>query len=175
MVPKWRQMSLWPDDWYNLNDGGAEALQNIGEVWAKMGYEALGEDDYARLEPFMEPFDGVYNDEEVTIMSRVGNNGIQKELCRMFSQSSPDGDIWVLEWYTPKTNIQRRYLCDVAILLYGAQFDNDETQSMIMLTHALSSLRSLKLVVVDGDTIRGVRASPVEEAHANEVSFEDAQ
>lgn len=155
---------------YDISDG-ADALENIASVWAKMGYDKLGENDYARLEPFLEPFDAVYNDEEITVLSRLGHNGVQKEFCRMFSQPIAGEQVWVLEWYLPQGNVQRMYLCDVALTLYGAKFNNDETQCMIMLTHALASLRKLKLVV-RGETIQGMLDSSVEELQ--DASFEDA-
>jgi hypothetical protein len=60
---------LWPADWYDLNDG-AKALLNISKVWKKKGYTALVENDYARMEPFLEPFDGIYTDQEIVILSR---------------------------------------------------------------------------------------------------------
>lgn len=51
-------------------------------------------------------------------------------------------------------DIRREHLVRVSIMLYGKAFENDETQCMIMLTHAMSSLRQLK-IVVKGDTITG--------------------
>ena len=60
-----------------------------------------------------EPFDGVYNGDEITVLSRLGSNGVQKEFCRMFSQPAAEvpmsdkgkeeektaaEDVWVLEW-----------------------------------------------------------------------------
>ena len=81
-------------------------MANIEEIWAKIGYDKLTENDYARLEPFLEPFDGIYTDKEVVILSRVGNNGIQKEFCNMFVQNpqqssteqKSEDEVWVLEW-----------------------------------------------------------------------------
>lgn len=153
---------LWPIDWYDLSDG-EEALQNIAKVWGRKGYDSLSENDYARMEPFLEPFDGVYTDQEIVILSRIGNNGIQKEFCSMFLQGpeagagGPERDedgIWVLEWYLDKNDIRRLYLRQVAQIMYGSQFENDETQCMIMLTHSLSSLRRLK-ITIHGDQILG--------------------
>jgi len=145
---------LWPIDWYDLSDGKA-VLQNISRVWSEKGYDNLKENDYARLEPFLEPFDGIYTDKEIVILSRVGSNGIQKEFCSMFLQPADTAEeVWVLEWYLDPDDIRRIYLKQVARLLYGSNFENDETQSMIMLTHALALLRQLKITIHD-DYITG--------------------
>src|SRR3990172_5427374 len=111
-------MSHWPREWYDISDG-TEALENIASVWSKMGYDQLEEGDYSRLEPFLEPFDAVYNDEEIAILSRLGNNGIQKELCKMYapedgSVEGGGGGIFVLEWYLQKGDYRRKYLVQVA-------------------------------------------------------------
>jgi len=161
---------LWPIDWYDLSDGGEEVLQNISKVWERKGLETLSENDYARLEPFLEPFDGVYTDQEIVILSRIGNNGIQKEYCSMFMQ----GEVWVLEWYLDKDDIRRLYLRQVARLLYGNQYEQDETQCMIMLTHALSSLRQLKLTI-HGDQILGEFDDQEDDEPVMENSLEDPE
>lgn len=146
-------------DWYDLADG-ADALKNISAVWSKKGYDTLTANDYARMEPFLEPFDGIYTDQEIAILSRIGNNGVQKEFCSMFLQATDgsgataSGEVWVLEWYLEKDDIRRLYLRRVAQILYGSQYDNDETQCMIMLTHALSNLRRLR-ITIKGDRIIG--------------------
>lgn len=155
---------LWPVDWYDLADG-ADALQNIAAVWRKKGYGALTSNDYARMEPFLEPFDGLYTDQEIAILSRIGNNGVQKEFCSMFLQApsapigadsgaGPEAEVWVLEWYLDKDDIRRLYLRKISKILYGAEYGNDETQCMIMLTHALSNLRRLR-ITIQGDRIIG--------------------
>jgi hypothetical protein len=145
---------LWPDDWFNITPD-EEVLKNIGSTWAKKGYDTLDVDDYVRLEPFLEPFDGIYTETEKVILSRTGNNGVQKQFCSMFiTKDDKDQDLWVLEWHLPKGELKRNYLKRVSVLLYGSSFDNDETQCMIMLTHALSSLRQLK-IIVKGDKIYG--------------------
>jgi len=82
---------LWPIDWYDLSDG-RDVLRNISRVWAEKGYDNLAENDYARLEPFLEPFDGIYTDKEIVVLSRVGSNGIQKEFCSMFLQAGEAGE-----------------------------------------------------------------------------------
>jgi len=156
---------LWPKDWYDLSDEDKETLRNMGYAWAEKGYENLEENDYARLEPFLEPFDAVYTDTEIAILSRTGNNGIQKEFCSMFIQEEgPETgnnnnnnnveEVWVLEWYLDQDDVRRRSLRKIAKLLYGDNLNNDETQCLIMLTHALSSLRQL-VITIHGDTITG--------------------
>lgn len=50
---------LWLDDWYELSKDDKNTLRNIGAAWAEKGYNNLEENDYARLEPFLEPFDAV--------------------------------------------------------------------------------------------------------------------
>jgi len=95
-----------------LTDGGSTTLQNYGTKWLQIGYDNLTENDFARLEPFLEPFDGVYTDKEIAVLSRLGNNGVQKELCHMFmqqpstdnttadtAQTAEPEEVWVLEWY----------------------------------------------------------------------------
>lgn len=145
---------LWTPDWYDIKSD-EPVLKNIGSTWLKKGYDTLDANDYVRLEPFLEPFDGIYSDSEVVILSRTGNNGVQKQYCSMFiTKDQKDNDVWVLEWHIPKDDIKRVYLKRVSLLLYGSSFDNDETQCMIMLTHALSSLRQLK-ITIKGETIIG--------------------
>lgn len=145
---------LWTPDWYDIKTE-EPILKNIGSTWLKRGYDTLGADDYVRLEPFLEPFDGVYSESEVVILSRTGNNGVQKQFCSMYmTKDQNNTDVWVLEWHLPKDDIKRSYLKRVSLLLYGPSFENDETQCMIMLTHALSSLRQLK-ITVKGETLVG--------------------
>jgi hypothetical protein len=75
----------------------------------------------------------------------------------MFLQEPTSGQserVWVLEWYLSKTDIRRLYLKQVAEILYGSEYANDETQCMIMLTHALANLRRLK-ITIQGDQILG--------------------
>jgi hypothetical protein len=148
-----------------------DVLENIGQRWMKMGYDQLGDNDYARLEPFVEPFDAIYTDQEVSILSRVGQNGVQKEFCSLYVQppqggSAPnraqgstggvdDAEIWVLEWYLTVDDIRRDYLRMVSRLLYGESYENDETQCILMLTYAIAELRRLKLTI-QGETISGV-------------------
>lgn len=106
-----------------------------------------------------------YTDNEIAILSRTGNNGIQKEFCSMFiqppQQQGPEGhggpegeEVWVLEWYLDKTDVRRHSLKKIASLIYGEHLNNEETQCLIMLTHALSSLRQL-VITIHGDAITG--------------------
>jgi hypothetical protein len=171
---------LWPLEWFDITDGES-ALRNISRVWKKKGYETLTENDYARMEPFLEPFDGIYTDQEIVILSRIGNNGVQKEFCSMFLQPPVEGSaendgVWVLEWYLDKDDIRRIYLRQVAQILYGAQLENDETQCMILLTHALSNLRRLR-ITIKGEQILGefddLEGIPEAQEAVMENSFEN--
>lgn len=85
---------LWPAAWFDMDDETFKVLKDISTHWKKKGYDHLESEDYVRLEPFLEPFDAVYSDNEVVILSRVGNNGIQKQFCSMFLIK----DKWTLEW-----------------------------------------------------------------------------
>lgn len=171
---------LWSRDWFDIADS-ADVLENISEVWAKIGFEKLTQDDLARLEPFLEPFDAIYNDEEITILSRLGHNGIQKEFCRMFTHpkaNGPDGseraegDVFVLEWYLEKGDYRRSYLVSVATILYGSSFRNDQTQCMIMLTHSLARLRKLK-ITIQGDALHGEPDHSLEPLYDNSLEEGD--
>lgn len=163
---------LWPKSWYDIADG-EDALRSIARRWKDKGYDQLDGNDYARLEPFLEPFDGIYSDQEVVILSRVGNNGVQKEMCQLFTDPGQP-DAWKLEWWLPETDVRRLYLGQVARILYGKEFDYDTTQCMLMLAYAISCLRQLKLTI-KGDRIIGTFQDPEAEAAemVAENSFED--
>lgn len=134
---------LWDRAWHDATDS-SDVLQNIGRKWTDIGFKNLGNDDFARLEPFLEPFDAVYNEEEITILSRLGSNGIQKEFCKVFTNESGN---YVLEWYLQEHDYRRIYLQDVALFLFGPTYQHNDARCITMLTYALSSLRKLKIVI----------------------------
>ena len=138
---------LWPDEWYEISDKGGRALANVGYVWRRLGLNNLQSDDVARLEPFLEPFDAVYNDDEITILSRLGHNGLQKEYCRMYQDD--DDDVWVIDWYLSDDDCRRAHLTQVANLLFP-----DDPLAIVHLTRALTTLRTLR-VSVDASGVRG--------------------
>lgn len=63
----------------------------------------------------------------------------------------------------PQKDIRRLYLVEVAIHLFGKVFDKDETQCMIMLTHALSSLRKLKITIRNDQLVGELDEDEVEQ------------
>lgn len=136
---------LWPREWFGLSLAATAVLQNVALVWANVGYDNLQEGDYVRLEPFLEPYDAVYNQDDVCILSRLGSNGTQKQYCQMYRN---ENGVWTLEWFVD--DHRRSHLEQVAHLLYGG----DATQSMVRLTHALASLRTL-CIVIRGDELHG--------------------
>ena len=140
-------MSLWDRDWFDITDG-ADVIENIATVWNKRGFNQLTNDDFVRLEPFVEPFDAIYTSDEISILSRLGQNGVQKEFCRLFKED----DAYVLEWYLKAEDHRRIYLADLALLLFGKPMSHDPAQCILLLTYCISTLRACK-IVRHGDTL----------------------
>ena len=175
---------VWQENWFEFTQKEHLVLENIGEKWKNKEYENLGIEDYVRLEPFLEPFDAVYSEQEIAIMNRVGQNGVQDQYCSMFIQSksgstdksidnSTNDSVWVLEWYLVPTDVKRQYLKKVSNSLFGKQLQYDETECMIMLTHSLSCLRRLEVSEYNGKLVGKFRVQPTPVVH--DSSIDDPQ
>ncbi len=161
---------LWKNSWFDFSEDTA-VLENISKHWNKIGHENLGDDDIARLEPFLEPFDAIYSEEEIVILSRLGNNGVQKEFCHVFHQE----DKWVLEWYLDPKDVKRKYLTDICLVLFGDTYEQDVARCMTMLIYTLSSLRKLKVHFREDQSAyaeRDLSLEPLEEGSLEDVEVE---
>ena len=139
------ESTLWRDSFYELEGDDLETLENLGQTWMEMGYETLTNDDFARLEPFLEPYDAVYNDEEISILSRLGRNGIQDEFVFLTNPPTPQKNqeqqpLYQASWSLTQDDPRRIHLEETAVTLFPTYAPID---ALVMLTHGLATLRGL--------------------------------
>lgn len=158
---------LWPETWFIITPKNNLALKSIATTWNKKGLETLKENDWVRMEPFLQFADAIYNEDEVVILSRLGQNGVQEQFCTMTLKNNE----WILNWFLHPEDPRRTYLTQIGLILYGEQNGNNKTHCMVLLTHCISILRKMK-ISRKGDHLVGEFIEPKDDEVIYENSVE---